>query len=55
MDEVIEAVYENGVLKPLKKLDLKEGQKVRIIIEERLVDIIKKFIEKYGAGSRLKN
>ena len=26
--EVVEAVYENGVLKPLKPLKLKEGEKV---------------------------
>lgn len=30
----IEAVYENGVLKPLSPLKLKEHEKVRIIIEE---------------------
>ena len=35
MVKVIEAVYENGVLKPLEKLDLKEGQHVRIRIIEK--------------------
>ena len=35
MTEVVEAVYENGVLKPLKKLDLREGQRVRIRIIEK--------------------
>ena len=30
--EVIEAVYEGGVLKPLKKPHLREGEKVRIKI-----------------------
>ena len=36
--QVIEAVYENGVLKPLKKLKLKEHSKViiKIIDEEEL-------------------
>jgi len=33
MGKVIEAVYENGVFKPLGKVDLKEGKKVRIRIE----------------------
>ncbi|AEH25480.1 antitoxin family protein [Pyrococcus yayanosii] len=28
----IEAVYEGGVIKPLKPLNLKEGQKIRIEI-----------------------
>lgn len=35
MTNVIEAIYENGVLKPLKKLNLKEGQRVRIKIIEK--------------------
>ncbi|WP_297417305.1 antitoxin AF2212-like protein [Thermococcus sp.] len=32
MKEIIEVVYENGVLKPLKPLKLKEGQKLRVRI-----------------------
>ena len=32
---VIEAVYENGVLRPLEKLDLKDGQHVKIMIIEK--------------------
>ena len=35
MTNIIEAIYENGVLKPLKKLNLKEGQRVRIKIIEK--------------------
>jgi len=35
MAEIVEAVYENGVLRPLRKLDLKEGQRVRIRIIEK--------------------
>jgi len=47
MRKVIEAVYENGVFKPLGKVDLKEGKKVRIRIEKRGVyDIIKEY-QKY--------
>ena len=34
MPKTIEAVYENGVFKPLQKVDLKEGEKVRLKIEE---------------------
>ena len=35
--KVIEAIYENGVLKPLEKLDLKEGEKVKIEIKSRSI------------------
>jgi len=34
MGKVIEVVYENGVLKPLEKIDLKEGEIVEIEIKE---------------------
>ena len=30
----IEAIYENGVLKPLERLDLREGERVRIFIKD---------------------
>ena len=41
VSRVVEAIYENGVLKPLEKLDLREGQRVRIeIIEERDVEVL---------------
>ncbi len=33
MPKVVEAVYENGVLKPLEKVNLKEGEKVRVEIK----------------------
>ncbi len=32
MGEIIEVVYENGVLRPLKPLKLKEGQRLRVRI-----------------------
>jgi len=47
MAKIIEAVYENGVLKPLEKVDLKDGERVRIRIEKRKIyDIIKEY-QKY--------
>ncbi|WP_290900428.1 antitoxin family protein [Ferroglobus sp.] len=47
MAKVIEAIYENGVFKPLEKVDLKEGEKVRIRIEKRRIyDVIKEY-QKY--------
>ncbi len=35
MPRTIEAIYEDGVLKPLKKIDLREHQKIEIIIKEK--------------------
>ena len=32
--ETLEAVYENGVFKPLKPLKMTEGRQVRLIVEE---------------------
>jgi len=45
MDEV-EVVYENGVFKPLKKVNLKEGTHGKVILELGLADIIERFGEK---------
>ena len=38
MPKIIEAIYENGVFKPLQKVDLKEGEKVRLRIEKRTLN-----------------
>ncbi|MBI5182100.1 MAG: antitoxin family protein [Nitrospirae bacterium] len=35
MLKIIEVIYENGVLKPLEKIELNEHQKVEIIIKEK--------------------
>ena len=43
MEEIIEAIYEDGVLKPLKKLNLKEGERVKLEIKKNLVERIKKY------------
>ncbi|MCP4602621.1 MAG: antitoxin family protein [Proteobacteria bacterium] len=34
MRETIEAIYENGVLRPLGRLSILEGQRIRIIVEK---------------------
>ena len=47
MTKVIEAIYEKGVFKPLEKVDLKEGEKVKIRIERNLIEIIKSYQEKF--------
>ncbi len=35
MTKVIRVRYEKGVLKPLEKLDLKEGEELRVIIVDK--------------------
>jgi predicted DNA-binding antitoxin AbrB/MazE fold protein len=35
MSQILEAIYENGVFKPLEKVDLKEHQKIEIFIKEK--------------------
>ncbi|WP_099210021.1 antitoxin family protein [Thermococcus henrietii] len=40
MAEIIEAVYENGVLKPLKKLNLPEHARVRIVVTPDIDEIL---------------
>ena len=34
MKETIDAIYENGVLRPLAKLSMREGQRIKIVVEE---------------------
>ncbi len=46
MSEVIEAVYENGVIKPLEKVDLKDGERITIIIEN-VKEKRKKFLREF--------
>lgn len=49
MAKIIEAIYEKGVFKPLQKVELKEGEKVRLRIEKEkgLVELIEKLSEKF--------
>ncbi len=44
---VIEAVYENGVFRPLRKVDLPEGKRVKVVVEESIVDVARRLREKY--------
>jgi len=52
MSRVIEAVYENGVFKPLEKVNLKEGEKVRVILGFDPVELAKRYS---GVGKYSKN
>ncbi|MEM3505078.1 MAG: antitoxin family protein [Archaeoglobaceae archaeon] len=42
MPKIIEAIYEDGVFKPLEKVELKEGEKVKVIAGD-LVGRLKKY------------
>jgi len=43
MQKIIKAIYEDGVFKPLEKVNLKEGTKIDIIIKNELIEMAKKF------------
>ena len=56
LPEFIEAIYENGVLKPLKPIDLKEHERMEIIITsksrwasefKKLLDIVHERTKKF--------
>ncbi len=47
MTKVIEAVYEGGVLKPLEKVELREGEVVEIEIKKKTSRGLSKLLEKY--------
>jgi len=34
MPKVIEVIYENGVFKPINKVNLREGEKLKIILKK---------------------
>jgi len=36
MGKAIECIYEDSVLKPVGKIPLKEGERIRVIIEKKL-------------------
>ena len=42
MSKVIRARYENGVLRPLEPVDLREGEEVLIVVKEDLVDFARR-------------
>lgn len=36
MDKAIECIYEDNVLKPVGKIQLREGERIRVTIEKKL-------------------
>ncbi len=47
MPKIIEAIYENGVFKPLQKVNLREGKKVRLQVEEGILEIVERYQAKF--------
>ena len=50
MVEIVEAVYEDGVLKPLEKPNLREGERVKVYIVKRsqgLSEVVRRISKEY--------
>ncbi|MEM3505515.1 MAG: antitoxin family protein [Archaeoglobaceae archaeon] len=45
MAKIIEAIYEDGVFKPLEKVELKPGEKVRIRLQKGLFAVVQEYHE----------
>ncbi len=56
MSKVIRARYEKGVLKPLEPLELREGEEVKVILEEDIIEFarrIRKYVNAWGEPGEL--
>uniref|UniRef100_A0A7C3UBC8 Antitoxin n=1 Tax=Geoglobus ahangari TaxID=113653 RepID=A0A7C3UBC8_9EURY len=51
MPKIIEAVYENGVFKPLEKVDLREGERVKLRVEKDRKEILKNYRGLFGKST----
>ena len=54
--KIIECIYERGILRPLDKVDLKEGKKVKLLLKDERDDVLNKYAGsvKLGRTVRLK-
>ena len=54
--KIIDCIYEGGVLRPLVKVDLEEGKKVRLLLRDEREEILDKYagIVKLGRKVELK-
>ncbi|RQW76906.1 MAG: DUF104 domain-containing protein [Methanothrix sp.] len=43
--KIIECIYEEGVLRPLVKVDLEEGKKVRLFLRDEREEVLDKYAE----------
>ena len=51
MSKVIRVRYENGVLKPLEPVELREGEEYKVVVEEDIDELIKKYKGVLGKSS----
>ena len=51
MPKVIRVRYEKGVLKPLSSVSLEEGREYRVIVEEDIDELIKRYRGVLGRSS----
>jgi len=52
MARVIRVRYENGVLKPLEPVELREGEELVVIIRRRRVkEVLSKYVGMFGEAS----
>ena len=51
MSRVIRVRYEKGVLRPLSSVDLEEGREYKVIVEEDIDELIKKYRGALGKSS----
>lgn len=42
--KVIDCIYEKGVFKPLEKVELKEGEKVKLVLKKDRKKLLNKYI-----------
>ncbi|MEM2030652.1 MAG: antitoxin family protein [Archaeoglobaceae archaeon] len=52
MPKIIEAIYEDGVFKPLEKVEIREGEKVRLRVEENIVNTLRKYRGKFKISQK---
>ncbi|MCE4608639.1 MAG: antitoxin family protein [Caldisphaeraceae archaeon] len=51
LSRIIRVKYENGVLKPLTSINLEEGKEYKVIVEEDIDELIKKYKGILGKSS----
>ena len=51
LSKVIRVKYEKGVLRPLSSVDLEEGKEYKVIVEENIDELIKKYRGVLGKSS----
>ena len=53
--KIIECIYEGGILRPLVKVDLEEGKKVKLLLRDEREEILDKYagIVKLGRTVKL--